>query len=61
MSEKKNILFLLHVPPPVHGSSMVGKAIADSELINSTFRCRYLNLLMSRTSEQLNSRPSNST
>lgn len=49
MSEKKNILFLLHVPPPVHGSSMVGKAMADSELINSTFRCRYLNLLMSRT------------
>ncbi len=49
MNEKKNILFLLHVPPPVHGSSMVGKAIMESKLINSSFDCRYINLLMSRT------------
>ncbi|MBP1663533.1 MAG: glycosyl transferase group 1 [Bacteroidetes bacterium] len=49
MAEKKNILFILHLPPPVHGSSMVGKAIMESELINSSFECRYVNLLMSRT------------
>jgi len=49
MAEKKNILFILHLPPPVHGSSMVGKSIMDSELINSSFECRYVNLLMSRT------------
>ncbi len=49
MTEKKSILFILHLPPPVHGSSMVGKAIKESELINSSFECRYINLLMSRT------------
>ena len=49
MVEKKNILFILHVPPPVHGSSMVGKTIKESNLINSSFECRYINMLMSRT------------
>lgn len=48
-NKQKNILFLLHLPPPVHGSSMVGKAVKDSELINQAFHCRYINLLMSRS------------
>lgn len=47
-SKKYKILFLLHTPPPVHGSSMVGKWIKDSKLINITFRCGYINLLASR-------------
>lgn len=38
------ILFILHLPPPVHGAAMVGKYIRDSELINSEFECRYVNL-----------------
>lgn len=38
------ILFILHLPPPVHGAAMVGKYIKDSELINSEFDCRYVNL-----------------
>lgn len=45
---KKNILFLLHTPPPVHGSSLVGKAIKDSNVINNQFHSRYINLLLSR-------------
>lgn len=49
MNKRKNILFILHVPPPVHGSSMVGKAIVESKLIANSFDCRYVNLLMSRT------------
>ena len=49
MKEKqKNILFLLHLPPPVHGSSLVGKIIKDSDLINSHYQSRYINLLLSR-------------
>jgi glycosyltransferase involved in cell wall biosynthesis len=47
--EIKSILFLLHIPPPVHGSSMVGEWIKKSELINSAFDCRYINLLASKT------------
>ena len=49
MDKKKNVLFILHLPPPVHGSSLVGATIKDSKLINESFDCRYINLLVSRT------------
>lgn len=45
----KNILFILHLPPPVHGSSIVGQSIKNSSLINNSFDCRYINLLASRS------------
>lgn len=38
------ILFILHLPPPVHGASMVGKYIHDSALVNRAFNCHYINL-----------------
>jgi len=38
------ILFILHFPPPVHGSAVVGSLIKGSGLINSSFDCRYINL-----------------
>ena len=37
-------LFILHLPPPVHGASMVGKYIHDSKIVNETFDCHYINL-----------------
>ncbi|QLG44572.1 glycosyltransferase family 4 protein [Costertonia aggregata] len=40
----KKILFILHYPPPIHGAAMVGKHIRDSELINASFDCTYINL-----------------
>jgi len=60
ISQKKNkitkplpkALFILHLPPPVHGSSLVGKMIYDSQLINDSFDCNYLNLLVSRTLDE---------
>jgi len=45
----KKILFILHIPPPVHGASIVGKMINDSVIINESFACNYVNLLVSRT------------
>ncbi|HET6559121.1 MAG TPA: glycosyltransferase family 4 protein [Prolixibacteraceae bacterium] len=42
------ILFLLHIPPPVHGSSVVGLSIKESKLINKKFICQYINLLASQ-------------
>lgn len=45
----KKILFILHIPPPVHGSSIVGLAVKNSSIINNSFDCRYINLLVSRT------------
>lgn len=40
---KCRILFVLHMPPPVHGAAMVGQYIHDSNLINSEFDCHYIN------------------
>ncbi|MCP4970710.1 MAG: glycosyltransferase family 4 protein [Arcobacter sp.] len=37
-------LFILHYPPPVHGASMVGKFIKESQVINNTFNIRYIHL-----------------
>ena len=44
MRKKNKILFILHVPPPVHGSSMVGEYIRNSEKVNAVFVTRYINL-----------------
>jgi len=49
MNKMKKILFILHVPPPVHGSSMVGQSIKKSKLINESFDCSFINLLVSRS------------
>ena len=37
------ILFIMHMPPPVHGAAMMGKYIHDSKLINEKFECHYIN------------------
>jgi len=41
---KPSILFIMHMPPPVHGAAMMGKYIHDSQLINDSFDCHYINL-----------------
>lgn len=45
---KPKILFILHLPPPIHGASMVGKYIHNSKLINQTYECQYINLALAR-------------
>lgn len=43
---KPKILFILHLPPPIHGAAMMGKYLQESELINSAFDCYCINLAM---------------
>ena len=50
---KNSILFVLHLPPPVHGAAMVGKYIKDSKLINSEFGCHYINLTIASSLEDI--------
>ena len=50
---KSSILFIVPLPPPVHGSSMMCNYIKESELINSTFDCDYVNLSTSRTMDEV--------
>ncbi len=40
---KSCILFILHLPPPIHGAAMMGKYIQESELIDSSFDCYCIN------------------
>lgn len=50
---KQKILFIMHMPPPVHGASMVGQFIHDSELVNSSFDCHYVNLAVATRLEDV--------
>ena len=47
--KKSKVLFILHLPDPVHGASVVGKFIKESKIINNTFDCDYINLSTSTT------------
>lgn len=44
MTAKKKILFIMHMPPPVHGAALMGKYIHDSHLLSNEFDCRFINL-----------------
>ena len=50
---KNKILFILHWPPPVHGSSVVGLQIKESKIINENFVCYYVNLGTSKSIDEI--------
>ena len=53
---KKRILFIVPLPPPVHGSAMMCQYIKNSRLINDTFHCDYVNLSTSRRMDEIGKR-----
>ena len=57
MLNQRKILFILHLPPPVHGSAMVGKYIKDSKIINYSFDAKYINLSTSKTVDEIGKSP----
>lgn len=50
---KKRILYILHYPPPVHGSSVVGLQIKESITINADYDARYINLGTSKSIDEI--------
>ncbi len=50
------ILFVLHLPPPVHGAATVGLQIKNSKIVNEAFDCKYINLGTSVTIEEIGKR-----
>jgi glycosyltransferase involved in cell wall biosynthesis len=44
---KKSILFILHLPPPIHGAAMVGQYIKDGPIVKETFDTDFINLAIS--------------
>lgn len=47
------ILLILHLPPPIHGASVVGNYIKSSQEINNTFRTAYINLSTSGSLDEI--------
>ncbi len=41
---KPKILFVLHLPPPMHGAAMMGNYLMKSEVINNDFEAHFVNL-----------------
>lgn len=50
---KPRILFIMHMPPPVHGASMVGQFIHDSHEVNAAFDCHYVNMAVASRLEDV--------
>ena len=46
---KSKILFLIHLPPPIHGAALAGNNIRESRLINSRFDNHFINLTTSNS------------
>lgn len=38
------VLFIMHLPPPIHGAAMMGKYLQESKLVNESFDCSCINL-----------------
>lgn len=53
INSKMRVLFIMHMPPPVHGASMMGKYIHDSRIINEEFDCYYINLATAKDLEDI--------
>ena len=52
--DKPRILFLMHMPPPVHGAAVMGGIVRDSVALSDRFECRFVNYSISRTMDEIN-------
>lgn len=50
---KPTVLFIMHMPPPIHGASAVGQYIKDSALVNEAFDCHYINITTAKNLEDI--------
>lgn len=53
---KKQVLFVVPLPPPIHGSAMVSQYIKDGRLIRESFDCDFVNLSTSRRMDEIGKR-----
>lgn len=47
------LLFIMHMPPPVHGAAMIGQYIHDSKLFQDRFDSHYINLATAKNLEDI--------
>jgi len=48
------VLFVLHLPPPIHGAAIMGEYVKNSSLINNSFECDYINLTIAQSLTDIN-------
>lgn len=46
---KPAILFILHLPPPIHGAAQIGQLISESKKVAELFSCTFINLSTSKS------------
>ncbi|MGZ8556849.1 MAG: glycosyltransferase family 4 protein [Chitinophagaceae bacterium] len=46
---KTSILFILHLPPPVHGAALMGAYVKSSKEVRDNFDCHFINLSASKS------------
>lgn len=51
--KKPSVLFIMHMPPPIHGASVMGQYIKDSSLVNEAFDCHYINITTAKNLEDI--------
>ena len=51
--DKPRILYLMHMPPPVHGAAVMGGIVRDSEVLRERFDSRYVNYSISRSLDEI--------
>ncbi len=49
---KPKVLFILHLPPPMHGAAMMGSYIRHSKVINNDFEADFVNLATNKILSQ---------
>jgi glycosyltransferase involved in cell wall biosynthesis len=49
MNKKPKILFLVQLPPPVHGMSMINQYLLQSQAISKEFETKFIDLALSKT------------
>lgn len=52
-SAKPRILFILHLPPPLHGPAKIGESLRESKVMEEAFETRFLNLSTSASLEDI--------
>src|SRR5688572_1739712 len=46
--DRKKILFVMQLPPPVHGVSVMNEIVKGSSILNEAFDCHHVNLTTAR-------------
>ena len=50
---KRKILFVLKLPPPVHGSTLMNQKVHDSQYLRESFTCRYVRVSLSKNLDEI--------